>query len=319
MNFTGTTISNNDPTYAWDFGDGSGTSIANPADYTYGYPGDFTVHFTVTDTIGCSAVDSEHVHVVKVTAYTATHDTSICLSDSLAMFANATVYPNTTAYSILWTPSNNINDPTSASPKFWGIGDFIYTVTATTLFPICTATDTEAIHSYPPITLTNLTASQTIPWGSSIQLNADGAVYYTWVPNDGSLSNPNINDPVAVPIDSVTKYTVYGMSKYGCLDSASLTIKLGTMTEIVPSAFTPNGDGLNDVFRITNMTFQKLVDFRIFNRWGQQVFQTANREIGWDGTFNGVPQDMGVYNYQIVIGLVDGTNKTYSGTVTLIR
>jgi gliding motility-associated-like protein len=318
INETGTTVSNNSPSFSWDFGNGAILNT-NPADYTYPAPGNYTVKFTVTDTIGCVRIDSQHVHIVQVTVQTATHDTSICLSDSLMLNSSVTIVPDAIDYTTAWTPTNNIGNTSTSSTNFFGLGDYVYTVTASTIYPACTATDTEAIHSYPPVTLTNLTASQTIPWGSTIQLNADGAVYYNWAPSNGTLSNPNINDPVAAPIDSVTKYTVYGMSLYGCLDSASLTISMGTMTQFVPSAFTPNGDGLNDVFRIVNTTFQKLVDFRVFNRWGQQVFQTSNREMGWDGTFNGVPQDMGVYSYEITIGLVDGTNKTYKGTVTLIR
>ena len=340
MYFFGNSTNNYVPTYTWSFGDGSQTVIGTPnapgslytgADsthYQYLSADDFTVKLTVSDTIGCKWADSAHVHVVSVSVRTFTHDTSVCLADSMMMRALVTIQPKNKIIDFTgdWAPTNNIGNNTFTgtgdgifSTNFFGIGEYTYTVTANSTYPYCSASDNEVIHSYPPITLTNLTANQTIPWGSSIQLNADGAVYYTWAPTNGSLDNPNINNPVAVPFDSVTTYTVYGMSIYGCLDSAHITISLGNMTEFVPSAFTPNGDGLNDVFRITNMSFQRLVDFRIFNRWGQQVFQTANREKGWDGTWNGVPQDMGVYTYHIVIGLVDGTTKSYQGTVTLIR
>ena len=91
------------------------------------------------------------------------------------------------------------------------------------------------------------------------------------------------------------------------------------MKDLIPSAFTPNGDGLNDLFRITNLKYQKLVDFSVFNRWGILVFHTNNPEVGWDGTYQGVAQDMGVYNYQIITAHPDGTNQTYKGNVTLIR
>ena len=334
MEFYGNSISQG-PSFSWNFGDNitASGSVAPPGSpgpdmttYTYPLAGDYTVKLTVTDSIGCPAIDSAHVHVISISVRTANNDTSVCLADSMSMYAIVTVKPNTMGYTGAWTPTNNIGNNTFAGTgdgeymaNFFGLGDYVYTFTATIPYPFCWASDTGAIHSYPPVTLTNLTASQTIPWGGSIQLNADGAVYYTWAPDNGTLDNPNINNPNATPTDSVTKYTVYAMSLYGCLDSAHITISLGNMTEFVPSAFTPNGDGLNDVFRITNTSFQKLVDFRIFNRWGQQVFQTANREVGWDGTWKGVPQDVGVYTYRIIIGLVDGTLKTYKGNVTLIR
>jgi gliding motility-associated-like protein len=183
------------------------------------------------------------------------------------------------------------------------------------------ASDNETVHSYPPVTLTGLTASPTIiPYGSSVMLNADGAVYYSWSPDNGTLSNVSINDPVATPTDTTTIYTVYGTNLYGCLDSAKITVNLDIdRLEDMPTGFTPDGDGLNDVFRITHLKYKKLVEFRVYNRWGQEVFSTANPEVGWDGTYHGVPQDIGVYNYQIIIAESDGTQKVYKGSVTLIR
>ena len=184
----------------------------------------------------------------------------------------------------------------------------------------CTASDVLTIHVKPPLVLSNLTIDQTISIGSSVQLNADSALYYTWTPNDGTLNNPNINNPIATPTDSVTVYTVYGSTLYGCKDTASVTIRVDpTVTDFMPAAFTPNGDGLNDNFRVFNLRSQRLVDFRIFNRWGHEVFQTIDPKKGWDGTFNGVAQDMGVYNYQVIVAHPDGSQKSYTGTVTLIR
>ena len=200
-----------------------------------------------------------------------------------------------------------------------GIGDFSYTITVTTTPLGCQASDVEVIHSKPPLVLTNLTPNTVIPYGKTVQLNADGADYYTWVPNDGTLTNANINNPVAKPLDSTT-YTVYGMSIYGCKDSANITITIDNgMTAFIPTGFTPNNDGLNDKFRVTNLRYQKLVDFKVFNRWGQELFHTVNPENGWDGTWNGVPQDIGAYNYVIILSHPNEGDKVYTGTVTLVR
>jgi gliding motility-associated-like protein len=87
----------------------------------------------------------------------------------------------------------------------------------------------------------------------------------------------------------------------------------------MPNAFTPNGDGKNDVFGLTNAKFQKLLRFEIYNRWGQQVFSTIDPLKGWDGTFEGKNCDQAVYNYIIVVELPNKTIKTYNGTVTLFR
>ena len=110
------------------------------------------------------------------------------------------------------------------------------------------------------------------------------------------------------------------MNKWGCLDSAFVTIYTDQETyEFVPTAFTPNGDGKNDIFRMIRLGIQKLVDFRVYNRWGEMMFQTSNPEIGWDGTYKGQPQDIGTYIYEIIVALPNGENKVHKGNVTLIR
>jgi len=169
-----------------------------------------------------------------------------------------------------------------------------------------------------PFTLTNMTTDQTVQYGATVQLNVDGAYIYYWIPNDGTINNPNINDPIATPIVDTT-YTVYGMDKNGCIDSASVHIDVISDQESIPSAFSPNGDGLNDNFRVVNMKYGKLLDMRIYNRWGQMVCQTTDNTRGWDGKFNGVPQDMDVYNYMIIVAHLDGTTKIYKGNLTLLR
>ena len=86
----------------------------------------------------------------------------------------------------------------------------------------------------------------------------------------------------------------------------------------MPTAFTPNGDGKNDVFRISNVTFEKVLEFHVFNRWGQEMF-FATDNSGWDGTWHNVAQDIGVYEYLIRVASPDGTIQTFKGDVTLLR
>ncbi len=88
---------------------------------------------------------------------------------------------------------------------------------------------------------------------------------------------------------------------------------------LIPNAFTPNNDGQNDIFKIRNMTDERLIDFKVFNRWGTILFRTTDPNSGWDGTNKGQPQPIGVYGYVIQIGYPDGYVETYKGTVTLIK
>ena len=150
-------------------------------------------------------------------------------------------------------------------------------------------------------------------------MNANNEVIYYWKPDDGSLNNPNINDPIATPTVT-TVYTVYGLDVYGCLDSASVTVSIDTTSEGgLPSAFSPNDDGRNDYFHIVGAKYAKMVEMRIFNRWGEVVFFTNDRNISWDGKYKGVPQDMGVYSYAIIVANPGGENIVYKGNITLIR
>ena len=90
---------------------------------------------------------------------------------------------------------------------------------------------------------------------------------------------------------------------------------------MIPNAFTPNGDGRNDIFKLVNTTNERLVDFRVFNRWGTILYRSGNEDVtqGWDGNYKGQPQPTGVYGYLIRIAYPDGNIETYKGTVTLIR
>jgi len=158
----------------------------------------------------------------------------------------------------------------------------------------------------------------TIKYGQSIQLLVSGAYLYSWYPVS-TLSNPNIVNPYATPTEP-TLYYVYGLGENGCRNIDSVRINIDYRDNLfVPSAFTPNGDGKNDVFRIANITFQKLQEFRIFNRWGQEIYSTTDPKKGWDGAWKGVPQDMGSYQYLIRVAYPDGYIETYKGDVTLVK
>ena len=88
---------------------------------------------------------------------------------------------------------------------------------------------------------------------------------------------------------------------------------------MIPNAFSPNGDGKNDVFKVLNFTNQTLLEFKVFNRWGTFVFESEDAKKGWDGNYKGKTQPIGVYGYIIRIAYPEGVVETYKGTVTLIR
>ena len=137
------------------------------------------------------------------------------------------------------------------------------------------------------------------------------------------LNNPPIKNPVGIygaEIDSV-RYTVLIFDDAGCLDSAHVTVKVFKTNPyvFVPTAFTPNGDGLNDDVKPIAVGVKQIRYFSIYNRWGQLVFRTSVNGKGWNGTIQGKPQGSNVYVW--MVSAVDYLDKPIflKGTVTLIR
>ena len=157
-----------------------------------------------------------------------------------------------------------------------------------------------------------------------LQLNATGtgATNYTWSPVTG-LNNAQISNPVAIlpsTIDSI-RYTVKAETPEGCVGYDDiLVIVFKTLPDIfVPSAFTPNGDGLNDNIKPILVGMKEFKFFNIFNRYGQLIFSTNEIGKGWDGTFKGEKQGSGTFVYQAQA--IDYLGKTVDkkGTIVLIR
>jgi gliding motility-associated-like protein len=158
---------------------------------------------------------------------------------------------------------------------------------------------------------------------TTLELPVTGDVAnYTWTPAL-ALSDPDVADPVATPV-STTTYTLTVLSPAGCADSGQLQVKIFSSLAI-PGAFSPNGDGHNDIFYVIGGPIgSKVKEFAVFDRWGQRVFQahdTASDDpaFGWNGNIGGQPAPMGAYVYEIVIGFADGTQQLYKGTVMLVR
>ncbi len=157
----------------------------------------------------------------------------------------------------------------------------------------------------------------TIKYGQSIQLLANGAKLYNWT-QASTLDNPNISYPIATPTGPTT-YVVTGLTADGCRSTDSVRVNIDYRDNLfVPSAFSPNGDGKNDVFRVSNLTVQRVMEFRVYNRWGQEIY-FANNNKGWDGTWKNIPQDIGNYTYFIKVAYPDGLIENYKGEVTLVR
>jgi gliding motility-associated-like protein len=154
--------------------------------------------------------------------------------------------------------------------------------------------------------------------GYPIQLHATGGTTYSWSPSTG-LSDPGIADPTAL-ITGDTRYTVTASTSLGCTSEASIFIKVYKGPAIyVPSAFTPNGDGINDVLRLVAPGIKTLVYFRVYSRWGTEVFHTTDLQGTWDGTAGGHPVPAGTYVWMVEGIDTNGKPLENRGTLLILR
>ncbi len=264
----------------------------------------------------CMVEGDVTIHVAMVDAY-AGQDEIVCVNNMLQLSG----FPKGSNYTYLWTGPDAFTtterDPLIAVTK--PANDGIYALKVTDIVTGCFASDVMNVEVRDGFTLSEVSLSQTINYGGSLQLYAGNAIHYEWTPADGTIDNPNVNNPTVTPL-APTIYTVHGRDQYGCVDSAKVSIYISYDTFFVPSGFTPNGDGLNDLFRAGHMGYYKLVEMTVYNRWGTPVYHTTDgSNKGWDGTYNGAPQDLGVYHYIMVVSKPDGAQHIVKGDVTLIR
>lgn len=173
------------------------------------------------------------------------------------------------------------------------------------------------VNSYPSIIASNDT---TIEACGSVQLNATGGVSYLWSPSTG-LSCTSCQNPVASPIIT-TSYVVSGTTN-GCSNKDTVIIFVeGSSPLIIPNVFTPNHDGINDGFNFSGGCLNA-VNKKIFNRWGQLLFESTQIAEEWNGrTTSGEEVPEGTYFYIFTISLIEDGNETtkvFKGTVTLLR
>jgi gliding motility-associated-like protein len=276
-----------------------------------------TTTYQVTATIGhCSASDNVTVKTVPYPIAKAGSDTTICYNSA------AQLQGSMVASRFTWTPGGSLSDPSILNPVATPSRTTAYVLTVTDVLgcpkPV---KDTVVVKVLPKV---NAFAGHdtAVVIGQQLHFDASGGINYIWSPPT-ALNNTNISDPVAVydgSIDSI-RYTVLVSDEQNCMDSASVSVKIfKTNPQIfVPTAFTPNGDGVNDVFRPIGVGIKSIEYFRVFNRWGQLVFNTTVNGQGWDGSIGGKPQSTNTFVW-IVKGM-DYLDKSFvkKGTVTLIR
>lgn len=240
-------------------------------------------------------------------------------SDPICFGSNDTLHASGgSSYS--WSPptylSNpNIADPMVVQPKITAI----YTVTVTDVLG-CPKPVTKDFTIHVIRVIANAGPQDTsVVLNQPLQLNATGGTVYQWTPGTW-LDNPNISNPVSNPLNNIT-YAVRVSNSIGCFSNDTINVKVYFVPPdvYVPSAFTPAGDGLNDLFRPIALGIKSLENFRVYNRWGELVYSTKQIGEGWDGKYKGQGQNAGTYVWEVEATDYAGKKIRRKGSVILIK
>ncbi len=249
-----------------------------------------------------------------------TPDVSICADDT-ATIALSGIDTGTV---ISWSPADRIFSGQGTTQITVSPDNATYFVATVTSPTGCTWTDSTLVN----VSLMSgggVTASvdqSVVLAGTMVHLLAtpSSGVTYSWQPA-AAVSDPNIAAPTAV-VQQTTMFYVT-VSDGTCSRMDSVVVKLHELIceepdIFVPDAFTPNGDGNNDVLFVRGRNIADL-DFKVFDRWGEVVFQTTDQAAGWDGVYKGKPVDPAVYVYWLTVHCLDGQKFFTKGNVTVIR
>ncbi|MEX6687376.1 gliding motility-associated C-terminal domain-containing protein [Danxiaibacter flavus] len=255
-----------------------------------------TYTLTVTATNGCASRDSVTVTNKPKPTFTVSPNVSnICNGDSVLI----TVKGGDVYY---WTSQNDVVDNPAAENNIVSPGNnTVYEITATDT--ACKVTEslyaTINLKESPHISI--LKSNDLDCSTGEATLTAQGALYYSWNPSE-NITKVSGNKIIVRPLENTTYY-VKGKASNNCESLDSVVVKVVTNTALngnfMPTAFTPNGDGLNDYYGLTKWGAVRNLEFSIYNRWGQRVFYTTNPGAKWNGIYKGLPQPSGTYIYDI--------------------
>ncbi|NCX94836.1 MAG: gliding motility-associated C-terminal domain-containing protein [Chitinophagia bacterium] len=275
-------------------------------------PGNTKLYAIVTTPAGCRGIDSLQITVYPGNFGGDIPDQQFCPGDTAVLITNTTF----SGVKYHWYPHLYLSDSISGSPTFKPIASASYTVVAITPEGCTDTLHFNAIVHQAAV----LSVPDTVILHSGEVYNIrtlSNCVSYNWFPTYG-LDNPTAPNPNANPQASVV-YTVTGVTDKGCkaTDEISFIVDKETIVTL-PNAFTP-GNGINNRFRPDVRGILNVNHLRVFNRWGNLLYDSKDMHEGWDGTYNGEPQPMGVYVYELQAVTNSGKTVTKRGNVTLIR
>lgn len=261
----------------------------------------------VTTTAGCRSSDSTQLFIYGKPTAVVSGEASICEGSSTPLLAGGgTLY--------YWTPSIGLSSNKIQNPFASPVDTTVYTVLVTKNGCSDTATVRVNVWKKP---MADAGRDRKVRKGQSVSLSGSVRgtdVSYFWTPLL-NINNNKVLSPVITASEDVV-YTLHVVSNAGC-GASNDDVQVRVYDKInIPNAFSPNGDGINDVWNIEPLELFGDTETQVFDRYGQLVFSSHNYTKPWDGTLHGKPLPMGTYFY--IINLKNG-NPVFRGSVFIVR
>lgn len=308
--------SSNGFAYHWDFGDGSTSSDEEPV-HTYGDTGTYVVKLVVNRGSTCPDSISRFVKIYP-THHTGLDFEGLQCPKTPITFIDSTQTTFGPVNRWFWTFGDGQSSADQNPVHIYDRGgDYTVTLISSNVKGcIDTTVQAVTIENFVPYAGNDTI----IVKGEIINFRASGGVSYLWTPPI-NLTNPETSTPVGFyPYIGRFGYNVHIISSFGCQGSDSINVWVVDQGSLfVPSAFTPNGDGLNDFLKPFAVGYSKVNFFGVFNRWGERVFSSGDFSKGWDGRYKDKLAPMDNYYWLLKVTNKDGGDEMHKGDVTLIR
>ncbi len=306
--------------WSWNFGNGSSSTNQNPT-FVYLTPGTYVVSLNVLTNQGCSNTIVKNVTIDNKPVADFTVNDSVGCGSLLALFTDLSSTPINSTYA--WNfGDSQVSSVKNPSHTFSINGS--YTITEVVTSPggcmdSISKINYISIQTAPTASFVASTDFALIP-NAIIDFTSESANYSSLNWDFGDSYFSNLQSPSHNFIDTgqfVVCLTAF--SSFGCTDTSCMEVKISASNKIaVPSAFSPNGDGYNDVFLIEGGPFLE-IEIKIMNEWGNQIFVSSSQNEGWDGKYNNVLQPNGAYEYIISGKTLDNQPISKYGIVNLTR
>ncbi|MEP7257981.1 MAG: PKD domain-containing protein, partial [Flavitalea sp.] len=311
--------------FIWDFGDGVRTPPAGPGALNHSFlaAGTYNVTLVLNDTNYCNSPDSLTKQLRVAPLVKAQFETPLsgCVPYD-AVFVNTSLAGQTFTWDFGdGSPVSNEVNPAHNYPV---AATYIVTLTAVdsgTCNIKDVTTKSITVSNRPTAEFSHAPIVPEVNKPTIFTNLSTGGVRYKWLFGDGDSTLKTTNDTTLHQYNASGTYNacLITYNQFGCTDTACHDVVADILPLLdVPNAFTPGKFGRNATVRVEGFGITRMI-FRIYNRWGQKVFETNNRKLGWDGTYNGVLQPMDVYAYTLDVEFSDGTKGKKTGDITLIR